>query len=1168
MKSFAALLGSLLLLSMLGVAAYAQNAGTGAIAGVVSDPSGAVINDATIRVTSNQTGETRTAVSSSRGNYSVSLLLPGVYTVEASKAGFKNTSYKTITVSVTEILTLNIQMQVGSVQETIEVNSAGEQLQTETSSLGRVTDRIVVESMPLVTRNYTQIIGLSAGVSADVTNAGELGRGNGSNGGDAFVAAGGSNNDNNFQMNGVEINDFQQSGNFSGGVAVPNPDTIQEFKVQTGQYDASYGRDAGANVNVVTKTGTNQFHGTMFEFLRNEALNANEWFRNENGQPRQLLRQNQYGMTFGGPIVKDNLQFFTSYQGTRQTNGVDPTCSTTFNTPPLTDDRSQGALGALFYNDPANPDPYKMTYLQQFFYLNLGIYPVGPTVAQDGSNISAPALKLLQMKLPSGQYLYPTPQRVDPSQPFSNQGSYSVSNPCTFYEEQFMTNADWNQSARSQWQLRFFFANSSQQNTLPATNLGGPTAPGFPYVTKEHFRNVSLTYNHTFSNNLLNQAEIGYHRIFSGDVQSEVFTYPQIGVTIAGPFDNNPAIYVAGLPTVGGNGQNIVLAQNTYVLQDTVAWQKGHHAIRFGGGATRAQDNQVSFQYIGGLLMLTPTDFLLGQAGDTSLPPGLQFGNVYGSVDAPLDAARGWRVLDANAYFQDDYKVSSRLSLNLGFRYERLGDVSDNLGRVSNFNQYTADPNPPAEGSYQGLIVASNYSGSISPPTGVTKGNNKLGIAGKGQNTWDPRFGFAWKFPGSDKTVIRGGYGVFHSHIGGQAFLQTVVNQPWGLIREQLGTDPTVTLDNPFAFPGQPSILPAFTPYSPTSALSPFSFNYNCRPPLIQRFSLNAQTEITKSLMLEIGYIGTRGLHLTQEAFPDQALDATTHSIRGQTDNTLANLFQRVPLQGFSISSWRQINSEGASWYNALEASLTKRFSHGLQFLASYTWAKELSSDYGASIGANGGVSIGNQYDPRGRYGADPEVRPQRLIVSYVYELPFFKNSAALLHTTLGGWKIAGVTTIQSGHPLPVENTNALNVFGINGPDDDFAQLGPNCTVSQVSTSGPIQRKMKNFINQSCFTAPYPVIGADGVGTAFGNTRPGIFRGPGQNNTDLNLIKNFSLHWPNDAAGIEFRAEMFNAFNHPQFLDPGIEVDGASFGAITNTAVAPRIVQFALKISF
>jgi len=1151
MKSFAALLGSLLLLSLLGLAAYGQNAGTGAIAGIVTDQTGAVVAGATVKVTNNQTGETRTAVSAGHGNYTEPLLPPGAYMVEASKAGFKTTSYRAVTVSVTEILTLNIQLQVGSVQETIEVTGQGEQLQTDTSAAGRVTDSIVVESMPLVTRNFTQIIGLSTGVSADVTMAGELGRGNGSNGGDAFVTAGGSYNDNNFQMNGVEVNDFQQSGSFSGGVAVPNPDTIQEFKVQTGQYDASYGRDAGANVNVVTKTGTNEFHGSVFEFFRNEKLNANDWFRNQNGAPRQVLRQNQYGMTFGGPIIKNKLLFFTSYQGTRQTNGVDPSCSTTFNTPALTNDRSAAALGALFYGQP--------TFIQEITGL-----PLGPSVAQDGSNISAPALALMQMKLPNGQYLYPTPQRIE-----NGVGSYSVSNPCTFYEEQFMTNADWMQSDKSQWQVRFFFANSSQINTLPGANLGGPTAPGFPYGTKEHFRNVTLTYNHTFSNNLLNQAEIGYHRQGSGDIQSEVFTYPQIGVTIApGLADGNPEIFASGLPTLGGNGQNVVLSQNTYVLQDTVAWQKGHHSIRFGGGVTRPQDNMVAFQYLGGLLFLTVPDFLLGQAGT---PYGLPFGNVYGSIDFPGEMRREWRVWDANAYFQDDYKVNSRLTLNLGFRYERMGDVSDALGRVANFNQYTADPNPPAGGTYQGLIVASNYGGTT-PPAGVTRGSNRLGIKGEGQNTWDPRLGFAWVLPGNDKVVLRGGYGISHAHIGGQSFLQTFSNQPWGIIRESVGTDPTLTFANPFAFPGQPSTIPNFTPYSPTSALSPFSFNYYWRPALIQRYSLNLQTEIRKDMMFEVGYIGTRGLHLMQEMLPDQALDATVTPIRGQTDNTLANLPLRVPYQGFSIGSWRQVNSEGASWYNGLEASLTKRFSHGLQFLASYTWAKELTTDFASSVEPNGGDSAGNQYIQHDRYGPDYYIRPQRFVISYVYAPPFFQHSSALVRNTLAGWKIAGVTTIQNGHPLAILNTNAFNLFGQNSPDNDFAQLAPNCTVAQVSSSGSVESKINHFINQSCFIKPngqnyYQVISADG-GTAFGNTRPGILRGPGQNNTDLSLIKNFSMRWPNEKAGVEFRAELFNAFNHPQFADPGYAVDGASFGIITGTSVSPRIAQFALKISF
>ncbi len=1136
------------ILVLIEAVALAQTAGTGAIVGIVTDESGAVVSNASIKAINEATGETREVNASASGNYSLPLLPPGTYRIEASKSGFKVSTYHGVRVNVTETNTLKIALQVGSVREIVDVKSAGEQLQIDTSTLGRVTDSQVVESMPLVTRNYTQIIALSPGVSADVMNAGELGRGGGSDGSDAFVAAGGSNNDNNFQMNGVEINDFQQSGSFSGGVAVPNPDAIQEFKVQTGQYDASYGRDAGANVNVVTKSGTNKFHGSMFEFFRNDALNANEWFRNQNKQPRQLLRQNQYGMTFGGPIVKDKLFFFTSYQGTRQSNGVDPTCSTTFTTPPLTNDRSAAALGALFYQQP--------TFIQQI----VGA-PVGPSVAQDGSNISPQALALLQMKLPNGQYLIPTPQRVDTTQPFDSQGSYSASIPCTFYEEQFMTNADWNQSDTNQWQVRFFFANSSQQNSLPTANLGGSTAPGFPYDTRQHFRNFSFSYNHTFSNNLLNQAEVGYHRQYSNDSQQEAFRYSQIGVTTYGIFDQQPEIYTAGLPTLGGNGQTVILAQNTYVAQDTLAWQKGHHTLRFGGGVTRPQTNQTTFQYLGGILFLSVPDFLLGQAGT---PYGLPFGNVYGSLDAPLNGARAWRVLDANTYAQDDYKVTSRLTLNLGLRYERLGAVSDALGHLANFNMNTANPNP-GSGSLEGFVVPSNYNGPPLPP-GVQKLNSKLVIAGKGQNTWNPRFGFAWRVPQTERLVVRGGYGLFHQHVTGQPTLQMILNQPWGLLREQLGSDPNATFADPFAFPGQNYNLPAFTPYSSTSQFSQFTFANNFQPALIQRYSLNAQAALTRDMMLEVGYIGARGQHLMEQLQPNQALQASmSHPVNGQTDNTLANLPQRIPFPGFSTSSWQQIDSEGTSRYNALEASLTKRFSRGLQLLASYTWAKEIASDLTASTGVNGGVTYGNQLDPRARSGPDYFLRPQRFVVSYVYDLPFFKDRGALVRTALSGWKIAGVTQLQSGHQLYALNTNAFNVYGINGADSDYAEVTPGCA---VATSGQIQKKLNNFINQSCFAAPYPTVSADG-GTDFGNSRPGILRGPAQNNTDLSLIKEFRVPWPNDEASVEFRAELFNAFNHPQFGDPGLMVDNPStFGIINSTIVAPRITQFALKLSF
>jgi len=603
--------------------AGAQSAGTGAISGLVTDQSGAVVTGTKITATNEATGATVVVMSTNNGSYVVPLLPPGSYRLEASKEGFKVSNYPNIAVNVTETKALNIRLQVGAINETVQVDTTAEQLQTETSTLGNVTTSEMVENLPLVTRNYTQIVGLSPGVATDVTNAGGFGRGGGSNGEEPFVANGGTSTDNNFQMNGVQINDLQQSGSFSGGVAVPNPDTIQEFKVQTGQYDASYGRNAGANVNVVTKGGTNEFHGTLFEYFRNEALNANDYFRKLSNQPRQVLRQNQFGFALGGPIRRNKLLFFTSYQGTRQTNGVDVSCSSNFATPPLTNDRSPAALGALFAGQP--------TFIQQI--LGPGI---GPNVLPDGSNIAPQALALLQFKLPDGSYLIPTPQRIDPTQPFDTQGTSAFSVPCTFNEEQFMTNGDWLHSEKSRVAVRFFFANSHDKKSLPITNLGGPTAPGFPVTAADHFRNFSVAHTYLFSPNLLNQAEVAYNRQFVNLNQEEAFRFSDVGVT-APAFDNPiPAIQISGALTLGGNGQTIQVAQNAYILQDDLVWTHGRHSLRFGGGVNRGQLNIGNFHFLGGLVFGTFPDFLLGQDGTTN---GTGLSNVLATIELePADS--------------------------------------------------------------------------------------------------------------------------------------------------------------------------------------------------------------------------------------------------------------------------------------------------------------------------------------------------------------------------------------------------------------------------------------------------------------------------------------------------------------------------------------------------
>jgi hypothetical protein len=1149
LRSIQLVLGVLLM----GCPLVAQISGTGAISGVVRDSSGALVPGASITARDLATGLTRHMASSARGDYAIQLLEPGHYSLTIAKEGFATSNFSDVTVNVTQVTGVNVTLSLGSAQQTVQVQASGELLQTEASTVGSVVTGQQVRNLPLVSRNYTQIITLSPGISSDVTDAGAFGRGT-----TTVVAAGTNSSENNFQMDGVEINDLQASGSFSGGIAIPNPDTIAEFKVQTSQYDASYGRNAGANVNLVTKTGSNQFHGSIWEFFRNEDLNANSYFLKQQGQARPVLRQNQPGFTFDGPIKQDKVFFFTSYQSTRQVNGVDAQCSTSLNTPPLTNNRSRAALGALFAGQP--------TFIQE-----LGL-PLGPNVLPDGSNIAPQALALFNLKLANGQYAIPTPQRIDPSLPFAAQGVSTISDPCRFNEDQFMTNADWNQTAATQWQVRFFFANSQQAYTLPTANLGGATAPGFPQDTPNHFRNFSVLNNHIFNPNLLNQAEFGFHRTWVDTAQQEQFQYSDLGAMVPS-FDTLPAINFLGSITLGGNGQTVVLAQDTWVYQDTVSWTQGKHAFRFGGGVTQVHNNIDRFQFLGGLIFGTFPDALLGQSAAQN---GTPFSNMFLSIDLPGELQRQFRTLDYNVYGQDDYKVTPRLTLNLGFRYDRIGDISDALGRTSNFDIHRANPNPPASGSLNGFVVGSNFSGTI--PAGVTRSSSLLGIAGNGQNTLNPRIGFAYQLPNSDRVVLRGGYGIYHETPTGQPNLQLLLNPPFSQFREFVGAGNGAAN---WATPLPPftSSFPSFTPYSPTTALSLYTFANNFRPAVIQHFSLNTQTALTRNTVLEVGYLGTRAQHILITRLPNQALSASpANPIRGETTNTQTNIGLRVPIPGFNTSTFNQIESSGSSWYHALLVNFTQRFKNGSQAQVAYTWSRSLSDTVNASTGANGGTRTGDQNNPRADYGPDFFNRPQRLVANFVYQIPTPFRATSLAGEALGGWGATGVITIQSGHNLTVTNTNAFNVFGINGADQDFGQIAPGCSNYQLGTPGKVTGKLKNYFNQRCFftspgkataaPVPYPVVGADGVATGFGNSKPGLLRGPAQNNVDFALQKAFSFHVRGERANGEFRTELFNAFNAPQFGDPNTNLDSPIFGVINTTAVAPRIMQLAVKLSF
>ena len=1127
-------------------ASAGQSASTGAITGTVADPSGAVVAGVGITATNEATGDSRNVSSSSTGSYLFPLLPPGSYTVKASKTGFKELVRPHVQVTVTETARVNVRLEVGAVSEVVTVNTEPELLDTVDSAEGTVTDGRAISALPLASRNYTQIIGLSPGVSAEVTDATALGRGTGSEAAadHGFSAHGSGTNDNNYQLNGVEVNDLMGSGALSGGVPVPNPDTIQEFKVQTGQYDASYGRNSGANVDLVTKGGSNQLHGTLFEFLRNDALNANDYFLNQQHEPRAALKQNQFGGSLGGHIVRDRLFYFGSYQGTRQRNGLGAgSCISTVFLPPFTNDRSPAALGAMFSG------------------------PSAGAIAPDGSNISPQAVALLNLKLPNGDYVVPSPQTVNAvSNPtleqFSTEGKASFSTACPFSEDQFLINIDYLQSAKSSLSGSFFFSNTSQIATFATNgNIAGNAVPGFPESTDNRYRVVSLSHRYSISSSLVNEATLGYHRLVGLLGQAEVFKFSDIGVTAPSFDDSHPEIGVAGSFETGGGGQNLNLAQNFYNFNDSLFWAHGRHSLHVGGGIERSQINQVQFHFLGGLQFPDYGQFLLG--------------NGSYSLDVPGLFDRYYRTWDGNLFAQDNIKITPKFTFNLGLRYERLGDLSDNLGRNSSFDPLQADHT--GAGSQAGYVVASNFRGAALPP-GVVRAPNEAATRGLGQNTWGPRVGFSWQLPGNDHVVLRGGYGIYYSRTTGQPVFQELTSPPFGQVRLTQGI--AIPFSNPF--PPAP-VLPSFPSYSLatcTSVLDPGCLSFanvsiNVKPPATQQFDLNTQIGIVPNLVLEIGYQGARGTHLFELRNFNQAFPASVaHPVNGATDMNFSNVTQRALVPGVSTAAL-QVDSTGASWYNGLTVSLNKRFSKGLQFLASYTWSSMLATTQSFVSGSlDGGTAVGDQNNPRARYGWDSFVRPQRFILSWVYQFPEITGHGAFARKTLGGWSLAGVTTIQSGQRLTVTATNVQNVFGIL---TDRAPASASGCGNRFVTSGSVQKKLNNFINSSCFDlSNYAVIGDDGIGTAFGNSAIGEVVGPDQNNWDIGLAKNTNL---TERLQLQFRTDFFNAFNHPQFANPnldlglsaaalGLVAPDPTFGAITATSTNPRILQFALRLVF
>ena len=1144
----------------LAVNAFGQTPGTGAISGMVFDPSNRVIANAEVLTVNEAINLSRSAITTAEGVFRVPLLPPGNYTVTVKAMGFSEHTSHSILVTVSETSYLNVTLTIAGVNTSVQVASDTEIVEVESSTLGRAVKQEAIQSLPLASRNYTQILGLSPGVVVALPDATELGSGT-----QNVTSNGAKTTSNNIQFNGIDANNLSQNSARNDGeevgTAIPAPDAIQEFKVQTANYDASYGRGAGANVDLVSRSGTNRFHGSAWEFLRNDIFNAIDFFLKLDGQPRPKLNQNQFGVSFGGPILKDRTFLFIAYQGQTEINGEAAGAKQTAILPQLASDRSAATLGAQFC--PAN-------HLNAAGYLSSA---GGTQVACDGSNINAVALALLNFKMSNGQYAVPNPQvdlpTSDPTQLPVGQSTFAL--PASFKDNQFSVNIDQIMTKKNTLSGRFFY---SRAPTNEAFTLYAADVPGWGTEELDQNSMFVLADTHVFNSNLINLVRFGYMH-FNGvaDVANPIHASDLGMSTPTGIAGVAPGVSINGLFTTGDAGtpsqwQNT----NSFIWQDTISRTRNRHNMRFGLEVKRHEvDIDAPYSADGLLQINTFADFLLGQsAAQNGSPSGVS--NVTESGGSSGLFRFNERYTDLAAFIQDDIKISQRLTLNIGLRYEIFGPPVEIHGLLSSFDPSIAVGQVPAAGSLSGYTLPANYPGPV--PAGVTK-TSTAGLWSTDYHDLSPRLGFALRLTQRPIILLRGGYGIYYDRPSGGFAESHLGQQPFSLEQLSYGAQNSgATLQVPFnPLLPPPSSFPIYQPRvagggAYTSGTSP-----NIIDPYTQECNLNLQYGFARDYLLELGYVGAHTTHSPGSVEFNQALLASEQSpVNGATMNTAANVIQRLPFAGISTGSLFS-ETEFEANYNSLQTSITKRFNHGFQFLGSYTWSKILDE----TSGSGGGdvyelwLLTNNQNNPRQAYGLTDFDRDQRAVVNFTWTSPMFQQAPILARRALSDWEFSGIAVIQSGSPITVLDSNAGAVYG------NFLNRAQR-TGTNPSTPGSLHsRVLSGYLDPNAFTiAPEAPNGSGPGDTDFGNSGIGIVRGPGQHNIDMAVERIFPV---SESSNFRFRAEFFNLTNTPQFANPNNSLDfvegsnepanvSSGFGAITQTAANPRIIQFAVKFLF
>jgi len=1140
MKMFGRLFILLLAFALPAGIAFSQSAQSGAILGSVTDPTGAVVANATVTVVNDATKNVeRTVTTTGDGLFSATLLPPGDYTVNVKASGFKAFTEK-VTVVLNQTSRLDARLLVGTPTEVVEVTASAVTVNTESAVTGQPIDAATMRALPLPVPNFLFLLSLSAGTAGEMPDVRVANRGI------VDINVNGQRTSNNsVTLEGINVNDFNLA--HFDTIPLPNTHAIEEFNVATSLYDASSFSKGGGAVGLVFKSGTRNWHGEAYWQHRNDWLNANEWFTNNVGLSRGKFLQNVLGFSGSGPVPFLGGAFFGNVQGLRARNAVNPLGSSTTVISP---------------NLPTNSDGTTSAALLSAKY---GVATIDPT-----------ALNILNLKSSAfgGQFLIPRAGQTG----CAVTGTTGQNLKCVFRgvapqaDTQYATVYDRSFfGGKSKVSGRWFYDNGNA--TLP---FGTASSLAFPQAQVQNNRFATISETQEISSRQLNVFRFGFSRFIASFVPTDLVNLSDINAQRPNS-SSVPGVYqvaVTNLFSLGtGVNDDRGTVSNTFDYNDTWSLMLGKHTFKAGGGASRYQLNRFNrFAIRGSLGFNTINDFLAGQIDTLQAASG--------------NPQRYFRATDYGAFFEDDFKVVSNLTLNLGLRWDSLEFSHDLFERTTVF-----DPS---------LVPKANpflFASDITLP-GLT-GTPGVGSCGartcRTNDNFGPRAGFSWDPFHNHKTVLRGGYGIYFQRLSNQNFLQGSLGPPFFV--QLVQNTPGTSLANPL--PGQPAsgaVATAFIPQN--SHFAGISGNSDPNNPANLPIFVNDSGQQCQNFPVPApGGAINCSINLASFASVPPASPANPITVTAMngvsptiTGNNVNNEPLRVSALGLSRRKGARVDGNiGFAIYHSGQFTLSHRFQKGLYFQSAYTWSKEIDNVSGsqstdelnATQAGQAGANLFNfgQLSPALNRSIGDFDRRHRLVLSYVYDIPVPKNGIWGTQA-FQGWTISGINTYQSGLPFSVTDGFGGRAFG-GGTSTGVLTCS---SIANAYTPGSVESQIINgvgYLNSNCF-APAPVVPSFGAAllptdpkflssaltpTGYGTVPRNAFRGPFQENWDLALAKHFKLI---ERHSLDFRVDAFNVLNHPSFRQPSfVGITGPStFGDIVSTVNPARLLQLNVQYSF